>query len=246
MPKPRISIKTTSLCQGFCNDCSVRKWMNYYSNYHASLEEIEKFIYYSKKSGYHFQFIRLTGGEPLLWRHLVDGTKLLKEAGIADGIQLYSNAFTLNKNTENAIGETVEMLDTIILSEYFGNEEACKKFKETFPEANINIMNHKYRYVSPATPIENSLPAKCRCLTLSLDHGVVDICAPARTIVIRMGWDLKDFPRISSELRENYLDVWEPGERENQELCKYCIANARICDRLKLVECRTGSYNERR
>jgi len=77
-----LSIKTTSLCNAMCKNCSVVPWMKMNPNYHTSLEDIDKLIFYSKASGYKWDIILLSGGEPLLWKFLPEAVQKLRDSKI--------------------------------------------------------------------------------------------------------------------------------------------------------------------
>lgn len=242
-----IAFKTTSLCQAYCNDCSVMEWMNHYHNWHASIEDVDRFVYYTKKSNYRFGIINLTGGEPLLWNNLLEGTRMLREGDITGNLVMYTNALGLNEGNKDKIGEVIDYLHSVRISLYSGNEEQAEYFKECFPKK-VQIKSQKLRPIPPTERIEGTRPASCFCGGYCLDQGEIDICAPARSIIIRMGWDLKDFDYISVPLKENYLDGFKNVERENQLLCEYCIGNMWVHNVIPKVTCEIKEkklYNRR-
>ena len=225
-----LAIKTTSACQGKCGDCSVRAWMKAYPGYQTPIEDIEKLIKYSTEAGYKYRSIHLTGGEPLLWDNLETVTKLLVNSRITEKFIMYTNSL----NHKRLTVETMECFDCVQVSKYYGNEKEADEFKARFPER-VRVHDYFKRPFPPDKPVPDSLPASCHCQGFSLNHGMVDICGPARTIIIRLGLADK---LISVPLQKNFLTPLLAAERENQNWCRYCIGNNKVSQRVPWSRCR--------
>ena len=74
-----LGIMTHSTCNLSCEHCTVMPWMVKHKKkpYEMTKENIANFIYWSKKSDYFFNLIVLSGGEPLIWKDLLESLKLL-------------------------------------------------------------------------------------------------------------------------------------------------------------------------
>ncbi|KKL26533.1 hypothetical protein LCGC14_2394320, partial [marine sediment metagenome] len=82
----------TAKCTRDCPECSQRGFRRSNHGYVASLEAIEKWIGCTKDSGYApYRSLILTGGEPLLWENLEEGVRLLRESGLGQQVNLFTN-----------------------------------------------------------------------------------------------------------------------------------------------------------
>jgi organic radical activating enzyme len=144
-----------------------------------SLEEIEKLIHYSEKSGYSFNF-RYTGGEPLYWKNLEEGTRLLRNSKICKSILLMTNGM----KHENLTKEVISMLDYVRISQYGYNEEAMKILKGKYPHK-VRIVDREEFYPNPKHPVENSTPVECGNLESLYFQGKVYACPHSYSLAIR-------------------------------------------------------------
>lgn len=231
MPKPSLSIKTTSLCNLRCKHCSVIPWMDANPNWHTSLEDIEKLIKYSRDAGYMFDFLLLSGGEPLLWKNVVEGTKLIKQAGIMYSLVFLTNGIALFDDLDKVF-EIISYVNVFRIARYERNTEIIKRFLEVIRDKpfshKVMIEDRKDHFISPTEPIPNSLPAECFCDAYAMSNGCIDICGPSRCIAHRQGWNLNDSPEMSTPISENFLDYFKNEDRFNKKWCQYCIANKKV------------------
>jgi len=234
-----MAIKTTTECNGICNNCSVRVWMDADPGWHASLGDIDRFINFSIRSGYTYNIVNLTGGEPLLWHNLIEGCRMLKQSGLIKELCLYTNALLCN--TLKGLGvleQIIEDLDYVRMSLYHGNEEDIEMcMSRGFPENKIRVSEQRNRPVPPLHPIENSLPARCHCAGYALDHSRVFICGPAPTLIFAHGLSFDDYAYMMDDLRDNFLDRLSAVDIYNQELCRYCIGNTKVTEVVPAVPC---------
>ena len=244
-----FNILVTSACNGKCEFCSVMPWMNYNKGYQMSLEEIERFIYYSKLSNYKFKQVGVLGGEPLLWKNLTAGIKLLDEANLTPMLNIISNGLVINEKNRGLIDSILPYINKLKLSKYKGNETNIEFALKNFSNKKIEILQQEDGRVSPTKFIQNSLPATCRCRVFSYSNGRVDICSPART----MGYlppesnpitlqsenfiILEDsLDKYSVHLQKNYLDNFKNINRFNQKYCQACVANTNIHKKIPVVK----------
>lgn len=231
-----LSIKTTSLCNAVCKNCTAVPWMKMNPNYHTSLDDIDKLIFYSKISGYKWDFILLSGGEPLLWKFLPEGVQRLKDSKIIKngGLRLFTNGIAIKESNISMLGEVIEKLDLFRISNIGPLSKAgIKLIKKHFPNTNkISIIDRKYHLIPTQKPIPNSLPAICSCDAFSLVHSVIDICI-ARTIACSQKWNLEDFPYFSTPLQKDFLKSFDGINKYKQDFCRYCIGNRKVAKNLE-------------
>jgi len=145
MKKLELEIKTTSLCQRRCKNCSVIPWMDANPNFHTSIEQIDNLIKYSKESNYHWEYILLSGGEPLLWKHCLEGTKLLYESGICSRLILLTNGLQIKTDTLQFIEKVMKNVHEFRVSRYNDNGRNIKLAQEHFGKLrnkyNVPILN---------------------------------------------------------------------------------------------------------
>jgi len=223
-----LSIKTTSLCNRWCKHCSVTDWMRQHPDYYCSIEDIEKLIQYSRESDYKWKFIILSGGEPLLWKYIEEGTRLLYRSGITDDVIIFTNALAASENNLGKMGRIIENTHHFRISRYFGSEKQIAILVNKFGNR-VQVVDRTTRMVPPLEIlVEDSLPAICNCKSYCLVDGYVDACAPARTILCRIeGFHLGDDVQ-SVKLQKNFLNFYKGYPKYNRKICQYCISNANV------------------
>lgn len=236
MKKLELSIKTTSECQRRCKNCSVIPWMDANKGFHTSIKQIENLIKYSKESEYHWEYILLSGGEPLLWKNIVEGTKLLYESGITSRLILLTNGLYITTKTLDKVKKIIANVHEFRISRYSDNHRNIELAEEYFGNLRngydynvLNIVDRQHHLIAPAKPIKDSLPATCSCKALSMVGGEIHLCGPAHTIACRFPERFKDLSDI----------LWfrQPTKnlelKYNREYCQYCISNAKVAKTLK-------------
>jgi len=117
-----LSIKTTTDCVfPRCKNCSAIPFMDANPGWQTPIEDIENLIKYSKQAGYFFSHILLSGGEPLLWDNVVEGTRLLKESKITGSLVLVTNALAIDFNNLDKVFEIISNVDLFRISKYSRN-----------------------------------------------------------------------------------------------------------------------------
>lgn len=239
-----LSIKTTSACNRHCPDCLVLKWMQQKSNYHMTLEQIKELIYFTKESGYRWDRIILSGGDPLLWQNIVEGGRLLKESHIADFIILYTNALAATDENLQKISKIVKNVSEFRISRYEGNEENIKLMQQHFPHYTRVVDKTKFY---PLPTIEEMkphklLPADCTCRGYSMVGNEIDLCSPPRFIVKNMGI-LQSRSVYTIPLQMNYLDAFKGKDCFNQIYCRFCLSNRKVKEKLTPRENIANGHN---
>jgi len=220
---PMMSLFVISACNLQCPECIMMNQMNLHASYQMSIEEIEKLIYYSERSGYCFNY-RYTGGEPLYWKHLKEGTRLLRNSKSCKSILLMTNAMKYENLTE----EIVEMLDYIRISQYTYNEQAMKIVKNKYHNK-TRIVDREEFYPNPNSPFENATPVECGNLEHLYFQGKIYACPHSYSLALKhnlthleLGEEIKDnFLNRNCEIREGHI-----------EICKLCLGNKKVRDQI--------------
>lgn len=228
-------INTTSLCNAWCKHCNAVPWMKANPDYHLSLDDIDNWIKYSKESGYKFGNVILTGGEPLLWKNVVDGVKKLKNSRLIHRLIMYTNALAVNEDNLDMIGQILENISILRVSRYIGNEHKIKLIRDNFPKNKIKVVNKTKFIALPMKPIPNTLPAKCTCHAYDLTGSNISLCGPAKNIICRVGWNQEDFSYIIEPLKRDYLTRLSKIPKRNQPYCQYCVGNSKVRKEMRKV-----------
>jgi len=222
-------INTTSLCNAWCKHCNAVPWMRANPDYHLSLGDIDNWIKYSKESGYKFGNVTLTGGEPLLWKNLLDCVKKLNNSGLINKLIMYSNAIAVNENNLSMIGQILDNISILRISRYIGNENKIKLIRDNFPNnKKIKVINKTKFIALPTKKIPNSLPANCNCDAYDLTGSNISLCGPAKNIICRLGWNQEDFSYIIEPLKKDYLNRLSKIPKRNKPYCQYCVGNSKV------------------
>jgi hypothetical protein len=219
-----VTFLTTAFCNGHCKACSVRPWMNANKGYQMSMKEVSEFVFYSKKSGYKFGFLGFAGGEPLLWKHLVDAAKVVHGSGIADKIQVITNGLAI-KDRPKSIIEVLNEYATIKVSRYVDNAEEVKYITDNFDD--VLVADCTKRGVTPVQFIEGTLPADCMCQGIGYTQGTVTPCGPVRS----MGCLKRGMP-----LMKHFLNLYNASDTIKQPCCQACVANKKIHKHIEFIE----------
>ena len=240
---PDITIRTTTLCNNSCPECSARPWMLNNPNYHTSLDDIRGFIFHTVESGYFFNQILLSGGEPTLWVNLMEASRLLADSKqrITASFKMYTNGSIIESSGTGIIDELLRYIDFIYVTNYGPrNSRARDMVSSKYRDGRVVVINNNLHFVRPRSPVDSSLPADCGCDAFCLFNGSIDLCSPPRTIMYDMGKVPEDFPYFSETLGHRYLDRLLTVDKFNQEFCRYCTANRKVSSKLRLVHADSG------
>lgn len=223
-----VSIITSSNCQLRCKNCPARDWMRENKGFQTSLNQVEFFINRTIASGYHFKYISLTGGEPLLWDNLMPALVLLRKSGISDEISMNTNLMWFDETKIAEMKEIASMVDVFVISEYPANKMKIDLFVKN------NIVGRNGSVEIKATPftrqtqipIEGTLPAACRCVAMALHGSEIDACVGMRFLCSL--FDMKIPSRFTTKVEVGYAEKLDLENLYMNDLCKYCISNANI------------------
>jgi hypothetical protein len=228
----RICLEVCSDCQYDCLNCGHGSFRSVYKNYHMSIDELNRFLYYTKKSNYHIRDVYLHGpGEPTLWKNLNEGLKILYESPVVGNVYIVTNGVSLNRIKE----ETFQYIYIVLIAVYPDAKEndlithLCQEFPEKIKfHVESQFLSH------PTKEYPNSIPCRCICPFPSVIDNKIFYCSPAIFDAAKAkGVDIFDCHEVYSELKENYLHNVSVG---NFDLCKYCLLNSGIHEHLKVYD----------
>lgn len=231
-----LSIKTTSLCNRYCKNCAVMSWAAADPEYHTSLDDIKNLIKFSRDSHITWKYILLSGGEPLLWKHIVEGSRLLFQSKITDDLKILTNGMQVtNKAALDRVATILPHVHHFRVSQYNNNQNQIKLLRERF-KGQIEVEDRTKHQVQPVKPVPGTLPPFCRCTAFSLVYGGFDFCGPARCYWHRITG--KYWNGNKPDIGFNFNDLMDLIERKKHitlGICQYCISNAHVQKKLKQV-----------
>lgn len=221
---PMMSFFVISACNLQCKECIMLSQMKLHSAYQMSLEEMEKFIYYTEKSGYFFNY-RYTGGEPLYWKNLEEGTRMLRKSKSCKSILLMTNAMKHDNITDNIIN----MIDYVRISKYEYNHDAIKILKDKYPEK-VMVVDREDFYPNPKEPLENSLPVDCGNPEHLYFNNKIFACPHSYSLAIKnglthleLGVDIgMDYCKRNREIRDGH-----------EKICTLCLGNKKVRNQIE-------------
>jgi len=217
-----FNIFVTAACTRHCPNCSQRGFTNQNSGYNLSLADLGAWIACTKASGYPpYHSVILTGGEPLLWDNLEEGTRLLCQAKVGRQLNLFSNGDKL----EHVTDKLMESLTMLRLSHYGNNDKSIKSLKKRYGNK-VVIVDRQRHFPIPTKLAGNEiLPAKCSCGGPALLGQQVYGCAMLVTVANELGIDLSKYPESQCKLQVGYLELLAGFPRLNHDCCRGCIGN---------------------
>ena len=216
-------------CQRSCSQCSQRGLMQWKPDYQMSLGEVEKFISDTKESDYDkFKSIIISGGEPLLWRHLEEGVRMLRESGLSHQLNIFTNGI-------NAEAVTTGLFDNITilrLSKYAENKPVLADLVDRFGSEHIKIVDQTMHYPIPTELLDNVLPAKCGCEGYGLCDGIMYACPMVPAVAKEFNLELADFPESYCDLQPHWAEILNDFDKANHLFCRGCIGNQKVRGRM--------------
>jgi len=223
-----LSLMTNATCQNDCRNCCTSALRKFDSTYELTLEQLNVFLYSTKKNGYSFNRIWLNGpGEPTSWKFFEAGLKELYKAKIADEIGIATNGENLCR-----ISDDILQIASVRISRY--PHHTTKQIKEQenfrikFP-ARVSIMQWSQFFTVPKD-IHSAIPCRCLCPGPML-YGdyVFPWCNPAVfTAAKSLSANLLTKPpeEMYRDANSAYLrGVIEKGPRAFY-LCRFCYSNS--------------------
>ena len=232
-----LGILVTSACQLDCQECALAGWRKATPGYHMGMEEVNALIDATRKSQYKYDMFLITGGEPFLWRNLVEGLRAFSRSGIVKYIRVFTNAMVMkNINTNGLIRlqEASKYINEIRCSQYVGNAPHVKKMQSLpFMKGKVSIANKESFQVTPAEPVPESLPAQCACDNPELENGKIYVCCGLLMLKHQRKFNVDN--SLVSNVGAGYLDGFYDGDKRfRQEACAYCRANQKIVGKFEL------------
>jgi hypothetical protein len=192
------------------------------------MEDLAKFIYYTKESGYYFPRLGINGpGEPLLWKNFNAGVQLLKKSQIASRIHIDSNGLLLDIIEE----QTWECIDNIRISVYepFKVHESLREAQERYKDKILIEIKKTFRAM-PRRKYKRTIPCSCLCFgPMFIKDKIFLFCgSPVFEAAALMKVDIFEREDLCSPIGLNYMDRFDPRKIGNLEFCEYCWANSNI------------------
>lgn len=236
----RMHLAVSVPCQYDCLSCSHGAMRYKFVGYQLGLEQLREFIYFTEQSSYRIKKLHITGpGEPLLWKHLREGLKLLAASHAIESIHLISNGLNLGRIDQ----ETWDHLDCIQLSIY----PAFNKWDELNAalrghRKKIKLIHIDHFRSNPAKGEVAPVPCACACTgPMFFDRKIFFYCGPTVFGAAESkGVDVYNYPEMYGEIGVNYMErskslreISPFGNIEVDtekkvgchELCRYCFAN---------------------
>ncbi|MCX5698520.1 MAG: hypothetical protein NTX01_02335 [Candidatus Omnitrophica bacterium] len=214
-------------CQNNCVFCAHGGMISEFKGYQLSIEELKNFIDCTRKSDYFIEELSIHGiGEPLLWNHLDEGIKLLKNSGVIGKIILTTNGLLLDKIKD----ETMRFIDILSVSVYpnypKGNLLAEKKTRYS-DKVEINFIT---KFMVKPTRRYNAIPCYCMtCGPMFVKDKIFFYCGPTCFDAAKLrGVDIFKYDDLYTQIQPNYLENFQKKNVGNLEFCNYCWANSNI------------------
>ncbi len=217
--EPMMALYVTSSCQLSCQECIMSHLMEKASQYQMDIEEVKLLIHYSELSKYKFHY-RLTGGEPLLWKHLLEGVRLLRLSDSCMSISIISNAINIDAVTN----ELVEMVDCIRVSRYLYNTKNIALLRKKYPHKILVAGKEKF-IKNPLEKVAKALPVECNNPELMFYNNKVYACPHSKSISIQAGVSMIQSNDIGENFKEGLDRIRHNME---EELCSRCISNTPV------------------
>jgi hypothetical protein len=218
-----FSLFVTGSCNRACPQCSQRGLMRADPTYQMGLEEVEAFIIATQASGYQkYRSLIITGGEPLLWKHIEPALEMLWEAGLAEQINVFSNGQAHQRVTRHVM----DHITTLRLSRYADNAESISVLQAAYG-AKIRVVDQLSHFDLPTALLpESVLPAKCVCEGWALYNGRVYGCPNLLAVSREQGVELTE--ESVCPLRVGYRELLARFPRTTHPLCRACIGNEKV------------------
>ena len=224
-----LNLFVGSQCDRACSLCSFGPLRDVDPSYQMTLDEVAKLIDACKVSRYRsWSGVIITGGEPTLWPHLVEATRMISAAKLSPETQVFSNA----ANAERVPRELFQYA-VLRCSQYPNNAAQIGELLRRFGPRNVRTVDKLKHYPHPAEFLPaDTLPADCLCDGPLVYRGRVWNCVSLPPLVLRHGGDLGTVAE-SCELRPGFMEaIWRYDATINP-LCRACIGNRKVRKWLK-------------
>lgn len=221
---PSVKVDTTADCNLRCNGCTADAWMTNNPTYRLTVVQLRHFLTTCKVSDYHIGRLILSGGEPLLWPALKSGVKLIKDSGVADYIEVWTNAMHYTKTNAPALKLALKHVDLVRVSETNRNYDHIQRMiADGLPVRTVNKREFIQR---PKQARPESVPARCNCPHLELCGETVYACA---LVLWNSESDGTPIPAgMSVPVAPFFLEGLRYEKAHLMDMCQRCVGNLRI------------------
>lgn len=240
----QMKFEVSSACQNDCELCAHGDLRREFKGYQLSMEQLQRFVTYTKESGYYIGSVLIHGpGEPLLWRHLNEGLALLNNSGIIGAIQIQTNGLGLERITEKAWKYIDKMQITL-----YSNFNQQKILTDVLTKHGHKISLHKAEvFMDTLEPLRDGAPIPCRCACkgpMLIGDWLFLFCGPpVFGAASSMGKNIFDYPELYSNVDMNYLEQYDKSRIGNHGLCQHCWANLNFTRERKVHRHVGGGYS---
>jgi|GEM_PF-3167029 len=234
-----LKLEVCSPCQNDCELCAHADLMRHIKGYQLSLENLDRFLYYTERSNYFLRSVAVHGpGEPFLWKHLNEGLQMLGRSKAVGWISSVTNGQLLDRITD----ETMESIDRLFVSVYenYNRYELLEDMLRRYP-SKMKINDGKFFWEHAASPTETApIPARCSCSgPMLFDDKIFPYCGPPVFGAAKAkGVDVYDLPNMWVPIGMNYMEKFNAKRVGSMDICRHCWANENFQGRLKLNDTR--------
>jgi len=171
-------------CNKRCRYCSTRPIGKLFPKYEMGIEDVNEFISALMRDDVYLRWVGFTGGEPLIWKHLLHAAKMLKESGRVQKIDVFTNGRLLYKYKT----EDLSYIDNIRVSVTPDNTKYIYNWHKRRLGSKLTMVTKNRFAVYPNRIIGGSpLPVRCcsdcalyfnhkmypctQCLPIQIEHS---------------------------------------------------------------------------
>lgn len=221
-----FKLEVSSPCQNDCELCAHADLMRHVRGYQLSLEQLDRFLFYTERSNYFIRSLSLHGpGEPFLWKHLNEGLRRLKRSPAIGWMTMVTNGLLLDRITD----DSVACLDRLFVSVYanFNKHALLEEFRAKYGNK-IALWDgtHFWEHTSEKS---HTVPATggCNCFgPMLFNDTIFPYCGPPVFGAAKAkGVDVMAEPHLSVPIGMNYMDSYNARLMGRMDICRYCWAN---------------------
>lgn len=221
------TVVTTSKCNRHCKHCMVRDYMLHTPNYELTIGQFKNFLNASKDSGYVFDYLAFTGGDPLLWEPLWKAVDMAKKYEIAKEIDLFTNGIEVREENMYSLTRIAREVDRFNMSFTGENQDRIDLAKRAFGHlTEITVWKEDFHFKQPEAPVRGTIPAQCRVNAVALIGDQVFVCANVH--VQLLNFPEYDAAWLYTDVEKGFLDRLDMKNRLNKPYCEVCVSNCKI------------------
>ncbi|MDD4984341.1 MAG: radical SAM protein [Dehalococcoidales bacterium] len=223
MNQTMLSFMPVTACNMNCPNCTQTPWRRDFPDYQMTPDEVTAICNSVREHGLHFAWAHITGGEAALWEHLAEGLRIIRESGVFDHTEIWSNCKS-TKPIVAAVGAgLVDRVVTQSANSYKAGIRAHKRHGDY-----LVVIDPSEHRVHPSKPLDNVLPAACGCDRVMVSDYRVWPCANAYSNFRRMGMSVDEARRVSIPLDQDWPAFMDHMNRFNMQACQVCLANGKV------------------